>query len=77
VKFLDGGDVAVGFFNLSENRTNPCVALADIGLGGRSGKALKLRNLWTGEEMGVFKDQFVVTVEPHGCVMLRGQIVDA
>ena len=51
--------------------------MADLGLGGRSGKALKIRDLWTGEELGVFKDQFVANVAAHGCRMFRGQVVDA
>ena len=76
-RFLEGGDIALGFFNLSENNTNPCLAMADLGLGGRSGKALKLRDLWSGEEVGVFKDQFVANVPAHGCRMFRGQVVDA
>lgn len=77
VRYMENGDIALGFFNLSDNNTNPCIAMADLGLGGRSGKALKLRDLWSGEEVGVFKDQFVADVPAHGCRMFRGQVVDA
>ena len=76
-RFMENGDIALGFFNLSDNATNPCLAMADIGLGGRSGKALKIRDLWAGEDLGVFKDQFVASVPAHGCRMFRGQVVDA
>ena len=74
---MENGDIALGFFNLSDNATNPCLAMADIGLGGRSGKGLKIRDLWAGEDLGVFKDQFVASVPAHGCRMFRGQVVDA
>ncbi len=78
IKYLEGGDLAIGFFNLSDNDVNPCLALTDIGLGSVSGKALHLRNLWTGEDLGVHKDHFEVkTIAPHNCLMLRGSIVDA
>lgn len=76
-RFMENGDIALAFFNLSDNNTNPCLAMADLGLGGRSGKGLKLRNLWTGEELGVYQDQFIADVPAHGCMMLRGQVVDA
>ncbi len=78
VKFLANGDIAIGFFNLGDGQPNPCLCLTDIGLGVSSGKALQLRNLWTGEELGVYRDCFETgALKPHSSLMLRGKIVDA
>lgn len=77
-KFLDGGDIALGYFNLDESNTNPCLSLTDLGLGGASGKALSLRDVWSGEELGVHTDFFEIGVlKPHSCRLLRGKVVDA
>lgn len=77
VRYLEGGDIAIGFFNMGDNPVNPCLALTEIGLGRVSGKALQVRDIWAGEELGVYKDHMEVRVEPHGCRMLRCKVVDA
>lgn len=78
VRFLANGDVALGFFNLSEWDVNPCLCLTDIGLGRPSGKALELTDLWSGETVGTFREEFAVApLAPHSCRVFRGKVVNA
>lgn len=77
-KPLEGGDVAIGFFNLTDNNQCPYIPFDNIGLNRSSGKALHLKNLWTGEDLGVHKDIYRAPVMlPHTCMVLRGKLVDA
>ncbi len=77
-KFLDGGDVAIGIFNLSDTTVYPYFSLSDIGVSKVSKKAVSLRDLWTGEELGVFGDIYQSpAMEPHTCRILRAKIVNA
>ena len=77
VRYLEGGDIAIGFFNFGENAVNPCLAMTEIGLGRVSGKAIQVRDLWSGEDLGVYRDHMEVRVEPHACRMMRCKVVDA
>ncbi len=77
IRYLEGGDIAIGFFNLNDDLHTPTLALAEIGLGRSSGKALHVRDIWAGKDMGVHKDHLRVRIEPHCCVMLRCSVVDA
>lgn len=78
VKPLEGGDVAIGFFNLTDNNQCPFLPFDNIGLNRSANKALHLTNLWTGEDLGVHKDIYRTPVLlPHTCMVLRGKLVDA
>lgn len=77
VRFLENGDVALGCFNFSDDKVYTGLSLADIGLGGSSKKALKITDLWTGEELGMHEDFFMIgSVPPHECRVFRGRVVD-
>ncbi|PKM62606.1 MAG: alpha-galactosidase [Firmicutes bacterium HGW-Firmicutes-21] len=77
-KPLDGGDIALGFFNLTDSNQCPFIPFDNIGLNRSTGKALHLTNLWTGEDLGVHKDIYrAPVIAPHGCMVLRGKLVDA
>ena len=78
VRFLENGDVALAFFNLQDHPQYPDMPLAEIGLAGCSGKALKVKDLWTNETVGTYKDHVPFgAVPPHGCRVMRGKVVDA
>ena len=77
-KMLENGDIALGAFNLSDGFSDPFISFDTLGLNRATGKALALTDLWTGEEIGVYKDIFRFKAIPaHGCVMLRAKVVDA
>lgn len=77
VKHLDGGDIAIGIFNTSDQARNPWFGLSDIGLDHTARCALEITDLWTGENLGTFYDIFKTHIEPHDCKMLRCKVVPA
>ena len=76
-KLLADGDIALGVFNLADCQVDPFISLDCLGLNRATGKAISVRDLWAGEELGVFTDVLRVTIPTHGCKMLRAKIVDA
>lgn len=77
-KHLEGGDIAIGFFNLTDSNQCPWVPFDNLGLNRSTGKALHLKNLWTGEDLDVHKDIYRAPVmAPHTCMVLRAKIVNA
>ena len=77
IKFLDGGDIAVLMVNPLDSDSSGNLYLADIGLDITSGKALQVRELWTGEDLGVIYDNiYFSAIKPHSCKLLRCRVVD-
>lgn len=75
-KQLDNGDVAIGLFNLSEEKAVARMNLDEIGLPFSTGKTLKLRELWSGEERTVKNATMICELEPYDCAVFRGEVVD-
>ena len=77
-RFLDDGEIAIGFFNLSDDTRSNWFTLDNLGLPITAGKTIEATDLWTGEvrrpEGGVFKFDWV---EGHSCQVFRAKIVDA
>ena len=78
-RFLDNGDIAIGFFNFNDWEIGPAQAAfipEDIGIPLSSGKTLEFRDLWSGEKIetknGLY---FISSVAPHSCRMFRAKIV--
>lgn len=77
-KFLEGGDIAIGVFNMSDGTVDPFVSLDSIGINRSSGKALEIRDIWKKQDLGVYKDVFRTDYIPaHECRMYRCKVVDA
>ena len=79
-RLLEDGDIAIGFFNLSERKSgnwDVWFTFTEIGIGINSGKTLKLRDLWSGEEI-LPKNEVIVpgVMEPHGCRIFRASLID-
>ena len=79
-RLLEDGDIAIGFFNLSERKIanwDVWFTFTEIGIGMGSGKTLKLRDLWTGEE-SIPANEVILpgNIEPHGCKIFRASIID-
>ena len=80
-RFLEGGDVAIGFFNLSDNADNlwdgAWLTMPELGWTPESGKTVHLKDLWTGEEFDVRNELFRPQGVPaHSCKMYRASLVD-
>ena len=78
VRLLDNGDYAIGVFNFSDepsSRWNTYLLMDTIGLPESTGKTLRLKELWTGEERKVTNGILTDQITPHGCKLYRGQVV--
>jgi alpha-galactosidase len=75
VRALSNGELAVGFFNLSDELRDLSLQLWDIGLPYSSGLSLSLYDCWAHKELGVFKERYAALVPPHDCVITRAKLV--
>ncbi|WP_336773007.1 glycoside hydrolase family 27 protein [Paenibacillus sp. MMO-58] len=76
VKVLSDGDVAIGFFNLSDDQRELSLQFWDIGLPYASGYSLSLHDCWEQKELGVFKERFAPVVPAHDCLIVRAKLVE-
>jgi alpha-galactosidase len=67
MKPLNRGAVAVGLFNRGGEPGPITLRFADLGLH----RSMKVRDLWTGKDLGKLQARYTVTVPSHGVVMLR------
>lgn len=76
-RFLDDGEIALGFFNFSDDKRTGWFTLDNLGLPITAGKTIEATDLWTGDvwrpEGGVFKFDWL---EGHSCQIFRAKIVD-
>lgn len=75
VKVLEDGDIALGFFNLSDTQHELSLQFWDIGLPYASGFSLSLYDCWEHKELGKFKERFAPTVPANDCVIVRAKLV--
>ena len=75
VKVLSNGDLAIGFFNLSDHQRELSLQFWDLGLPYASGIALSLYGCWEHRELGVFKERFNPVVPARDCVVVRAKLV--
>ncbi len=74
-RLLEGGDFAVGIFNMSEADYRFVFGLDEMGITTGSGMTLQAKELWSGEEQPLRCDSFDVTVEAHGARLYRCKMV--
>jgi alpha-galactosidase len=69
-KPLADGSIAVGLFNLGERKQRRVtVAWESIGLHDR--RACRVRDLWAGEDLGVYRGDFSTLVGSHDVAFMR------
>ena len=73
---LENGDLAIGFFNLSEKKACARVNLDEMGLPFSTGKTLEVRELWTKDTWKVKNSVLIRELEPFDCALMRGKVVD-
>ena len=76
-KHLSGGQFAIGYFNFAPKSGEVPFILADAGLPYGSGIGLRLRDAFTGEDMGLRRDYCNLDIESHGCRVLIGSLEKA
>ena len=64
-RHLSDGEFALAFVNLSEAESVIHLELVDLGLPVSSGLGLRVRDVYTGEDLGVKSDYFNPTVPGH------------
>ena len=75
VKALTDGDLAIGFFNLSDSQRELSLQFWDMGLPYAAGYALSLYDCWEHQELGVFRERFAPVVAAHDCLVVRAKLV--
>lgn len=75
VKVLADGDLAIGFYNLSDSKREITLQLWDVGMTYASGKKISLYDCWEHKELGTFAERFAPTIEAHDCLIVRGKLV--
>ncbi|WP_127546821.1 glycoside hydrolase family 27 protein [Paenibacillus amylolyticus] len=75
VKVLTDGDLAIGFFNLSDSQRELSLQFWDMGLPYAAGYALSLYDCWGHQELGVFRERFAPVVAAHDCLVVRAKLV--
>ncbi len=82
-KFLENGEYALAFFNMGEpNPRHPertgfelSAMFTDFGLTASSGYGLQLTDVFTGEDVGCYKEYFRTKVDFHDCAVYRAKLV--
>ncbi len=75
-RMLEGGDIALGFFNFLEEDTYACFNLDQLGLAESTGKTLELHNLWEDEIVMVINGTFQHMVKKHDTLLYRCRVVN-
>lgn len=75
VKVLSDGDLAIGFFNLSDSQREISLLFWDLGLPYASNISLSLYDCWAHQELGVFRERFSPVVPAHDCLVVRARLV--
>ena len=76
-RHLDGGDLAIGLFNMTDNPSYPWVGFEQLGVDHTSGRYLKIRDVINHRELGIHRDMFSTGLEPHSCKVFRCKLVPA
>ncbi len=75
VKMLSDGKLAIGFVNLGDKANDVSVQFWDIGVPTR-GYGLSMKDVWSGEELGVIRETYRRKVEPHACHVVLATLVE-
>ena len=73
---MENGDLAIGLFNMSEEKAVARFNLDEVGLGFSTGKTLEMKEVWSGESIRVKNSTVSRTLEPFDCEVFRAKVVD-
>lgn len=74
---LENGDIAVGFFNLTDKKVTVKFLLDELGLPESTGKTLEMHNVWSGETVTVKNGTLIWGMETFDSLVFRCKVVDA
>ncbi|MCI8286624.1 MAG: glycoside hydrolase family 27 protein [Lachnospiraceae bacterium] len=75
-RMLSDGDIAIGLFNLSEEKGTGRFNLDELGLPMSTGKTLEMTEVWTGEEITAKNGTISRNLEPFDCEVFRARVVE-
>ncbi len=75
VRHLANGEFAVGVFNLHSTARQVEITFAELGVPANSGVKLVLTDVITGEKHAPKRDDFIASLEGHGCKVYRAKFV--
>lgn len=73
-KILHTGELAIGFFNLSDQQRQLSVQFWDMGLPCSTGLSLSLYDCWAHKELGTFKERFAPVIPAGDCMVVRAAL---
>ncbi len=73
-KHLENGDIAIGFFNLSDDPRQMYITLTDLALPRSSGIRLEMTDLWTDEVCTTVDGRFLTRVDGNDCRVFRAKL---
>lgn len=74
---LENGDIAVGFFNLTDKNVTVKFLLDELGLPVSTGKTLEMHEVWNGETVTVKNGTLIKNIEAFDSLVYRCRVVDA
>lgn len=74
---LENGDIAVGFFNLTDKKVTVNFLLDELGLPVSTGKTLEMHEVWNGETVTVKNGTLIKNIEAFDSLVYRCRVVDA
>ncbi len=77
VKFLSGGEYALGLFNFTEEDRDLHMIFEDAGLTFSSGYGMRLTDVFGGEDAGFYREYFRLRVPAHDCAVFRARLQKA
>lgn len=75
LKHLSDGSYAAGYFNFADQEANIPSEFYNWGIDISSGYSLQFKDIFTGEDMGCFREFYRARVPAHDCRMYRVRLV--
>ncbi len=76
VRHLDGGDLAIGMFNVGDEPADVSFSLDELSLDESCNKTLHLKDLWNKEEFDLLGRNLQAAIMPHSCKVYRASVID-
>ena len=75
-RYLENGDIAVGFFNLSEKEQLLRYEFEELGVQESTGKTLMLHDVWSGGEFRLENCSVWRNMKPYETLLFRCRVID-
>ena len=75
LKMLENNEYAIALFNMGEEDSTLPMMFSEFGLPAHSGYGFKVKNVFTGEDEGFYKEYMRISVQAHDCAVYRAQLV--